>query len=127
MKYLPDTHIFIWWTLNHPKLSDDAKEAISDPDNLIYVSSATIWEIVIKSSLGKIILPDSPEIFIPQQIRNNDFRMLDITADHTLGILPLPMLHKDPFDRILIAQANSEDLTIITNDSLIKQYDVNVL
>ena len=82
---------------------------------------------MIKSSLGKIILPDSPEIFIPQQIRNNDFRMLDITADHTLGILALPMLHKDPFDRILIAQANSEDLTIITNDSLIKQYDVNVL
>ncbi len=127
MKYLLDTHIFIWWTINNPRLSDSAAEIISDSDNLIYVSSASTWEIVIKSSVGKIALPGSPENFIREQLGINDFNILNIKVDHTLGILALPMLHKDPFDRVLIAQAKFEDLIIITDDSLIKQYDVNVL
>jgi PIN domain nuclease of toxin-antitoxin system len=127
MKYLLDTHIFIRWTLNHPGLSDRAAEIISDPDNLIYVSSASTWEIVIKSSVGKIVLPESPENFIWNQIDINDFNILNIKVAHTLGVLALPMIHKDPFDRILIAQAKSENMIIITDDALIKQYDVKVL
>ncbi len=127
MKYLLDTHIFIWWTINHSRLSENAAEIISDSDNLIYLSSASTWEIAIKSSVGKIVLPKHPENFIREQLDINDFNILNIKVDHTLRILELPMLHKDPFDRILIAQAKSEDLIIITDDSLIKQYDVNVL
>ena len=127
MKYLLDTHIFIWWTLDHPKLSGSAKATISDTDNLIYVSSASTWEIAIKSSVGKLSLPESPEIFVRKQLDMNDFNVLDITVGHSLGILELPMHHKDPFDRILIAQAKYEDMIIITEDPLIKQYKVNVM
>lgn len=127
MKYLLDTHIFIWWTLDHPKLSGPAKATISDKDNLIYVSSASIWEIAIKSSVGKLSLPESPEIFVRKQLEMNDFNILDITVGHSLGILDLPMHHKDPFDRILIAQAKYENMIIITDDRLIKQYKVNVM
>ncbi len=127
MKYLLDTHTFIWWILDTPKLSDLAKNIISDKENSLFLSSASAWEIVIKSSIGKLSLPESPKEFIRKQLHLNSIKPLNLTFDHTFELIKLPMIHKDPFDRILVAQANSENLTIITDDPLIKQYEVKVL
>ena len=90
------------------------------------MSSASTWEIVIKSSIGKIDLPEQVDIFIQKQLDLNMFHLLDITIDHTFEILKLPFIHKDPFDRILIAQARCEKMVLITDDKEIKNYDVLV-
>jgi len=124
MKYLLDTHIFIWWVLDNPKLSENNKATIANTDNLIYLSSASTWEIIIKSSIGKISLPEQADIFIQKQLDLNRFNILDIKVDHTFEIFKLPFIHKDPFDRILIAQARYENMALITDDIEIKKYDV---
>ena len=124
MKYLLDTHIFIWWVLDNPKLSENNKAAIANTNNLIYLSSASTWEMIIKSSINKISLPEQADIFIQKQLDLNRFNILDIKIDHTFAILKLPFIHKEPFDRILIAQAKYEDMILITDDIEIKKYDV---
>ncbi|MGE0085142.1 MAG: type II toxin-antitoxin system VapC family toxin [Desulfococcaceae bacterium] len=126
MKFLLDTHIFIWWILDNPKLSGEVITAVKNPHNFLYLSIASIWEIVIKSSICKIVLPESPEIFIRKQMWLNSVSLLHIKIDHAFEVLRLPMIHKDPFDRMLIAQANCEDLTLITDDLFIRQYEVKI-
>ena len=130
MKYLLDTHIFLWWILNNSKLSKlskSAKKAITNAENDLYLSSASTWEMVIKSTIGKLSLPSPPEILVREQLILNAVIALDISIEHTLALSKLPMLHKDPFDRILIAQSICENLTIITDDPLIKAYEVKCL
>ncbi|MEZ4526375.1 MAG: type II toxin-antitoxin system VapC family toxin [Desulfobacterales bacterium] len=124
MRFLLDTHIFIWWILDNPRLNEVAKTALRNSHNFFYFSIASIWEIVIKSSIGKIVLPESPEIFIRKQMVLNSVHMLNIKIDHAFAVLQLPMIHKDPFDRMLIAQSSCENLTLITDDLFIRQYDV---
>lgn len=124
MRFLLDTHIFLWWLLEDPKLSHRVRNLVSDPDNQLYFSSASSWEMVIKSALGKLSLPASPEKFISEQLFLNDITPLAITTAHTFALAGLPMIHKDPFDRILIAQALHENLVLITDDPLIEQYDL---
>lgn len=127
MKFLLDTHIFLWWILEDPKLPRAAGDVIADSDNELYLSSASTWEMIIKSTLGKLSLPASPEIFVNEQLQLNAISPLPITIEHTFALATLPMLHKDPFDRMLIAQAIHENLTLITDDPIIKQYPVKVL
>lgn len=127
MKFLLDTHIFLWWILDDPKLPRLAGNALADPDNTLYFSAASTWEMVIKSAIGKLSLPASPETFIREQLLLNDITPLPITMEHTFALTTLPMLHKDPFDRMLIAQSISEHFTLMTDDPLIKQYNVAVL
>jgi len=127
MNFLIDTHIFIWWILDNPKLSKNFKKVISNVKNNIYLSSASTWEMVIKSSIGKLTLPEPADVFIKRQLYSNEFYTLNITIEHTFEVLKLPIIHKDPFDRILIAQARCENMSIITDEPLIKQYDVQVL
>lgn len=127
MSYLLDTHIFLWWVLNHPNLSRLIRAAIADPTHDVYVSAASAWEMMIKSSIGKLTLPSSPERWIKEQLRLNAFLPLPISIEHALAVASLPPLHKDPFDRIIIAQANVEGLTLITDDAIIPQYAVKVL
>jgi len=127
MKFLLDTHIFLWWILEDPKLSRFAGDVIADSDNELYLSSASTWEMIIKSAIGKLSLPASPEMFIRNQLYLNEITPLYITIEHTFALATLPMIHKDPFDRMLIAQAIYEDLTLVTDDPTIKQYHVNVL
>ena len=127
MKFLLDTHIFLWWILEHPKLPRFARDMLTNPDNELYLSSASTWEMIIKSTLGKLSLPASPETFIRHQLYLNEITPLYITTEHTFALATLPMIHKDPFDRMLIAQAIYEDLTLITDDPTIKQYHVKVL
>ncbi len=121
-----DTHIFLWWISENPKLKDRVKAIIRNKNNILYLSAASTWEMIIKSGVGKLSLPDSPETFIRQQLLLNDINILNITLQHTFALAELPLIHKDPFDRILIVQAKCGNCTFITDDTLIKSYDVNV-
>jgi PIN domain nuclease of toxin-antitoxin system len=123
VQYLLDTHTLIWWLANDANLSLDAKNVITDPSNLIFVSAASTWEIAIKKSLGKLESPDD----LLKQIKVNQFKSLPIDLEETLVVETLPTYHQDPFDRILIAQAQFFDLTIITRDRQFEFYDVKLL
>jgi PIN domain nuclease of toxin-antitoxin system len=125
VKYLLDTHIFIWWITDNPKLSPNIRSVVSDDGNELYLSTASIWEMMIKSKLQKLQLTDDPKTFIKEQVKINSINILDVKMEHSLETYELPDIHKDPFDRILIAQAKIEKLTIITTDSYIVEYDVN--
>ena len=124
MKFLLDTHAFLWWVTNADELSNTVREIITDTDNTILFSVASAWEIVIKFRTGKLSLPEKPEIYIPSRIAANQFQGLPIEINHVLQVANLPDYHKDPFDRILIAQSQIEKVPILTKDNLIIQYQV---
>ena len=123
MHLLLDTHTLIWWLVNNPNLSNTARDKISDPDKIVFVSAASAWEIAIKKSLGKLQAPDD----LKQQIEKQKFTPLAINIDHALTIEKLPYHHKDPFDRILIAQAIHEGLTIVSRDRIFNTYNVAII
>ena len=123
MQLLLDTHALIWWLANNPTLSGNAKDIIADPDNLIFVSAASAWEIAIKKTLGKLQAPND----LAAQIKQKRFISLPISIDHAVTLETLPLYHQDPFDRILIAQAVYEKLTIITRDLKFKVYEVDII
>lgn len=123
MNLLLDTHVLLWWLDENPSLSKMARTRISDGNNLVFVSAVVIWEIRIKQSLGKLKIPPEFRRILDQQ----PFDFLPITLDHAHAVGDLPMIHRDPFDRMLIAQAKIERFTIITRDSLFKEYDVPII
>ena len=124
MKILLDTHIFLWFISGDTKLSASAQAHIRDPNNEVYLSVASIWEAVVKYQLGKLPLPQSPEIYLLLQRQNHHIASLGID-EATIAFLPkLPTLHRDPFDRILICQALQHSLTIVTVDAAITAYPV---
>ncbi len=126
MQILLDTHTFLW-IIEGKNLSLNAKQAFLDSENQIYFSVVSYWEICIKYSLGKLeLVPNWPQLF-DKEIEINGIQWLAIEKEHSLGIINLAMLHRDPFDRLLIAQARAEGLTILTSDSQIKNYDVATL
>lgn len=122
MKLLLDTHTLIWWLADNPTLFQGAKKAIANPDNLVFVSAASAWEIATKKSLGKLDAPDDLET----QIETHNFQPLPIKITHGVAVGKLPWHHNDPFDRIIIAQAMCESMTIITRDKKFSFYDVSV-
>lgn len=125
MKLLLDTHTFIFWDSQPSKLSQRALELLTNKDNLRLLSVVSLWEIQIKHQLGKLTLNKTlEEIIIDQQ--NNYIEILPITVTHILALDSLPMHHKDPFDRLLIAQANIEDAVLISCDSVFANYSVKV-
>lgn len=122
MSLLLDTHVVLWWLADDPTLSDDVKSRLdADPD--VYVSSATVWEVAIKQAIGKISQPAD----LPEVIRGSGFRELPIRSEHAIVAGRLPLLHRDPFDRMLIAQAKCENLTLVTRDARCQKYEVDVL
>lgn len=127
MKLLLDTHCWLWWLVEPEKLSKTATDAIKTLDNELWFSVASIWEIGIKFNAGKLPLPQPPEILIPQQMQIDQLSTLSITSSHALKAASLPLYHKDPFDRMLIAQTQLEGITILTNDTIFSSYDVNCL
>jgi PIN domain nuclease of toxin-antitoxin system len=127
MKYLLDTHAFLWWVADDEQLSVTARNIISNPDNQIYFSVVSAWEIVIKTGTGKLILPEVPAIYIPSRIASNQFQILPVSLNHILSIPHLEKYHKDPFDRLLIAQSYTEKLALISIDSLICQYSIQII
>ena len=127
MKALLDTHVFLWWVLDKPELSKTAREFIGDPGNTIYLSAVSGWEMAIKWGIGKLSLPDQPDIFVKQQLEKNNFNPLPIQLEHGLYVHELPPIHKDPFDRLLIAQSKLDNLILISVDTVFKNYQVSLL
>ncbi|QKD80805.1 type II toxin-antitoxin system VapC family toxin [Thermoleptolyngbya sichuanensis A183] len=124
MKILLDTHTFLWFINDSPELSSSAADLLeSDVDLLL--STASLWEIAIKVSLNKLTLPDDYERFIPQQITLNNIEILTITFEHLTVVSRLPFHHRDPFDRLLIAQSMSEKLQIVSADTKLDSYEVD--
>jgi PIN domain nuclease of toxin-antitoxin system len=123
MKLLLDTHILLWWLTENQKLSSAETAIITDPDNLVFVSAATAWEIAVKKMIGKLEAPDD----LPVALAANNFLELPISIEHSQKLYQLPLHHHDPFDRMMVAQAMSEDLILITRDAKIALYDIRII
>jgi PIN domain nuclease of toxin-antitoxin system len=124
VSYLLDTHVLLWWMQDAPRLRGRVRDVISNPDHDIVVSAASIWEAAIKRAIGKLSF-DTPILL--QALRRGHVRILPITADHALAAADLPRHHEDPFDRMLVAQAANDGLTIITHDRRLQQYGVVII
>jgi PIN domain nuclease of toxin-antitoxin system len=123
MNLLLDTHVLLWWLDDYPTLSKKAKDAISHGKNLIFISAVVIWEIRIKQSLGKLKLPQNFRKVLDSQ----PFEQLDITVEHAHAVGDLPAHHRDPFDRMLVAQTKVEHLTLVTRDIGLKKYKIPII
>ena len=128
MRILLDTHIFLWLIDDDKRLSDRYRQIIHNLDNEIYLSVVSIWECVIKYQIGKLYFSDSPEIYLPQQRKKHLIKTLTVDENSIAQLTKLPLLHKDPFDRLIMAQALQHDLIIMTKDKSILAYpDIQVL
>ena len=123
MDLLLDTHAFIWFAENNKSLTLKAKKAIENPNNSTFISIASLWEIAIKISIGKLELKQPFENII-EPIKENAIEIIPITFEHTLKVSKLEFHHKDPFDRIIIAQALTDQMTIISNEKIFDNYKV---
>jgi PIN domain nuclease of toxin-antitoxin system len=119
--------VFIWWVLDTPSLSDSAREILGDGENDVIVSTACCYEIAYKADMGRLELPEPPEPYIRSRLVANNFRSLPVDLSHALRAATLPGVHRDPFDRIRVAQAQIEDLPILTADLAISRYDVETI
>jgi PIN domain nuclease of toxin-antitoxin system len=123
MNLIIDTHVLLWWLDDNPALTRRARAAIADGKNLAFVSAAVIWEIRIKQAVGKLVLPPNFRNVLDQQ----PFQSLPVTAEHAHALEDLPFHHRDPFDRILIAQARIEGFTIMTHDPVFSKYKIPLI
>lgn len=122
MRLLLDSHVVLWWLMDDVSLTNETKALIDDEAD-VYVSAASLWEIAIKQGTGKLVAPDE----LPERIREAGFVELSVRFDHAVAAGRLPLIHRDPFDRMLVAQARCESLTLATRDLEIRKYDVDVL
>lgn len=127
MNILLDTCTFLWITKNAPDLSSTARVCFQDPDNRVYLSSVSVWEIVVKYDLGRLPLPDAPERFIPAMRAGHGVTALPLEEEAALQLVKLPEHHKDPFDRMLVCQAIVHGLVLLTPDEMIRQYPVRTV
>ncbi|MHB8356936.1 MAG: type II toxin-antitoxin system VapC family toxin [Vulcanimicrobiaceae bacterium] len=127
MRFLLDTHAFLWTLLHKNKITPKIWAQLEAVDNQLFLSAASAWEIAIKVALGKLVIPGDPAVYVPRRARQANILSLPITEDHALAVRALPMHHGDPFDRLLVAQAQLESLTIVTADPQFTKYDVNCL
>ncbi len=127
MKLLLDTHVFLWFISGDARLSALFRGAIQDPNNAAFLSVASVWETIIKYKLGKLPLPQSPEIYIPRQRQIHRIKSLPVGESSLKYLASLPDLHRDPFDRLLISQTLAHNLTIATVDAEILKYNVPYL
>ncbi len=121
-KVLLDTHAFLWWVTDDDRLSFTARELIGDGNNTILVSAATAWEIAIKAGLRRIELPGEPKRWFSEELASNAFESLSIQWTYSLRTYELPLIHRDPFDRMLVAQALEEKIPLITCDTIVRAY-----
>lgn len=127
MKILLDTHAFLWFIDDHPRLSSHAQSLIEDGANDALLSIASVWEMAIKMSLGKLTLRDSLGEFVPEQLRINGIDLLPITVPHAAVVATLPPHHRDPFDRLLIAQSIQEGIPLVSADVSFDDYPITRL
>jgi PIN domain nuclease of toxin-antitoxin system len=124
---LLDTHAFLWWDLDDARLSERARNVIRDGHNDIVVSTASIWEVAIKAAKGRLDLPSEIEAYVVDRLRRYRWAALPIDTAHAVRAATLPMIHTDPFDRVLVAQAQLESVPIVTTDAAITRYDVETI
>jgi PIN domain nuclease of toxin-antitoxin system len=127
LKAILDTHAFLWWNLDDPRLSERARAFISDGGNEIYLSAASAWEIAIKVAKGRLTLPEAPDQYVANRMGRHRFTALPIELSHALHVYGLPQIHSDPFDRLLVAQSQMEQLPILTVDDNIARYEVEIV
>jgi len=125
MKYLVDTSVLLQSLIAKPKLSQRALNLLADDSSELYFSAASSWEITIKTAIGKLILPEPPSEFVIRAIGLMALRNLDITHSHAFALAALPNHHRDPFDRMLVAQAQTEQLVLLTTDRVFERYKVD--
>ena len=127
MKLLLDTHIFLWYISGDHHLPKDLKDIIQDPMNEVSLSVVSLWESIVKYSLGKLLLPMSPEKYLPLQRERHGISSLSLDEAEIINLSDLPSFHRDPFDRMLICQAIEHNMTIVTMDAAIAQYPIKIL
>lgn len=128
MRVLLDTHALLWWSSSAgSRLSDTARGLIGAPDTDVLVSVVSAAEVVIKAARARIEMPDAADRYVPAMLMRHDFSVLELRLDHALRLASLPPIHRDPWDRLLIAQAQVEGLPIVTADPAIARYDVEVI
>jgi len=127
MKMLLDTQVFLWWITDDPKLPAHVRKIIADGENELLLSSASCWEIAIKSQIGSLKLPAKTDVFIAEQMALNAIQSLPVQASHALNVFNLPQHHRDPFDRMIISQAQLEGLPVLTSDPLFARYKVKII
>ena len=127
MKLLLDTHIFLWFISGDKRLSEDMLYNIRDPDNEVYLSVVSLWEAIVKYQLGKLPLPQPPNVYLPIQRQKHQIASLSLNEASVSQLANLAKIHRDPFDRMLICQAMEHGLTIVTVDDAICAYPVSVL
>jgi len=127
VRALLDTHAFLWWTSGDSRISDRARAVIEDPETTVLFSAASAWEIAIKVALGRLELPQPPERYVPDRIRRHRLSVLEVGLAHALRAGGLPEIHADPFDRLLVAQAQLEAVPILTADPAIARYEVDTV
>ncbi len=124
VKFLVDTHCWLWLQTERRRFDPDLLETLADPATMRYLSAASVWEIAIKYAVGKLPLPEPPAVYVPERMRLSGFAGLAITPAHALAVAALPSHHRDPFDRVLVAQAGVEGLTLVTAHAMLERYDV---
>jgi PIN domain nuclease of toxin-antitoxin system len=127
MRILLDTHVFLWYISADPQLPAAFRDAIRDPTNEVYLSAASVWEAVIKYALGKLPLPEAPAEYLPRQREAHRIAALAVEEGAFIHLAGLPLLHRDPFDRIIIAQALQHGLELATVDGAVRAYPVPLL
>ncbi len=127
MRVLLDTQCWLWMTLSPERFSPSGRALVESRETILYFSAASAWEIAIKHALGKLRLPESPAAYVPGRVAALGVQPLPIEQRHALHVATLPAHHRDPFDRLLIAQAQLEDLAILTADAVFAAYDVSTL
>lgn len=127
MRILLDTHAFLWWITDDDRLSAVASGSIGASDNQVFLSAASAWEIMTKSRIGRLPLPEPVDGFIARHLEENAFQPLPITMRHTFELGTLPDLHRDPFDRILVAQALVEKIPLVTGDQAVRSYPITTI
>ena len=127
MRVLLDTHVFLWWNLDDPQLSATARNIIGDGRNELFLSAASAWEIAIKTGKGRLTLPEPPARYVANRMTHYRILALPIQLSHALHVASLPLIHQDPFDRLLVAQSQLEDLPLLSADAEIAQYAVTVM
>ncbi|SRR5712692_4296564 len=127
MKLLLDTHALLWFVWDHANLSENARNLMNDPDNELLLSTGTIWEIAIKVGLNKLTLAEPYEDFMNRAIADNDLTVLETSVKHAAVLTTLPFHHRDPFDRLIIAQAIAEGITVVSGDAVFDAYPVTRL
>jgi len=127
MRLLLDAHVWLWWLTDPARLNSAAIDLMTDRSHHLYLSAATVWEVVIKHSLGKLDLPSAPDRLIPAAMAEDGLVGLPIEHPHVLRVGHLPPHHRDPFDRVLVAQAQVEGLTLLTADPQLAAYDVQII